>query len=528
MKIFERVKRMKVRKSGFDLSHDRKQSMKMGRIYPSFVQEVMPGDVMSNKMEHITRIAPLIAPIMHRVNVTTHYFFVPWRIIWTEWEDFITGGRDGLQAPQVPTIQLLSRGYEHGRLADYLGLPTRDKDLGAPDVPLEVSALPFRAYHTIYNEYYRDQNVMEEFDILAEEDPGGGTPTTAYLTTQEKLWNRDYFTSALPTAQRGPAVDLPVNWEPAYKQITEVYKPDGTEFPQGTNLQTGGPANLNEVEGQGEDRARFENLQEEQDGITVNIEELRRASRLQEFLELMMQGGARIHEMTKTMFGVDMGDARVQRPEYLGGGMSPLVISEVLNTTGQVDTDAGPTAATLPQGNMAGHGISVDSNASFKYRCKEFGIILGLTSITPKTAYQQGIPKMFKRFDRFDYPFPKFANLGEQAIKNWELYHGFEQGDMNENNQDFGYQQRYAEWKYATCTVHGSFRDTTDFWHLGRKFDSRPALTPNFLRARADVDRILAVLAEDQDGSDTDYFFSHIYNNCKVRRPLPFFSNPQL
>lgn len=494
--IFETVNMKKPRRSAFDLSHEKKLSFNMGELIPSLLQEVVPGDHFKGKTETMVRMAPLIAPIMHRVNVFVHYFFVPNRIVWNEWEDFITGGKDGTTAPVMPTIDFTASQVA-GKLPDYLGLPQSSNN------PINVNALPFWAYRKIFEDYYMDLNLQDP--------PTYNTDGAANSAILNRAWEKDYFTSALPWPQRGPDVDMPVDgsFSPQYWDTSKVVRTDGTKG-VGGNLgaddNIGIDADLT-MGGTGLD-SRIENLQDPQtvDGLGVTIRQLRESSALQRWLEKQARGGSRYIETILSHFGVKSSDQRLQRAEYLGGGKSPIVISEVLNTS---------NTAEAPQGAMAGHGISTGVTNEFNYKVEEHGYIMGIMSILPRTAYQDGIPRTFSRRDKTDYYWPEFANLGEQEVLNKEIYANNALPDGT-----FGYQQRYAEYKYAMDTVHGDFRSTLDFWHMGRQFATSPALNGPFIKANP-TDRIFAV-------STGDKIWAQIYNEIKAKRPMPYFSNPSM
>lgn len=517
MSIFSKIRSKRPPKNKFNLSHERKFSFQMGKLTPILVQDVVPGDKFRVNSEIFLRMAPMLAPIMHRVNVFTHYFFVPNRLVWDEWEDFITGGREGTSEPVAPVISAgntnLATRMGVGSLWDYMGLPVMNS---AAPVNHYVSALPFRAYQLIYNEYYRDQNLMEELNI-SKASGNITAPSQLQLLTQlrTRAWEKDYFTSALPWAQRGGDVSLPFESEINYKDNSEVIS-SLTGNPTFNNNQLGvtsaqlGSLRANDgTLGNDGYPVRIENIEDITSG-SVTINELRRSVRLQEWLEKNARGGARYVEQILSHFGVRSSDARLQRPEYLGGGKQPVQISEVLSTFQE--------ATGNPQGNMSGHGVAVGGKNGFKRFFEEHGYVIGLMSVLPKTAYQQGIPRHFSRSDRFDYYWPEFAQIGEQEIKNKELYLDV----ASEENSDatFGYQSRYAEYKYAPSTVHGEMRDSLAFWHMGRIFNTAPALNSSFVSADPTT-RIFAV--EDQE-----HMYCQLYNKVDAIRPMPYFGTPTL
>lgn len=509
MAIFDSIKPNKVKRNKFSLSHERKFSMNMGDLVPIMCQEIVPGDNFRVNTETLMRLAPMLAPIMHRVNVYTHYFFVPNRLVWNEWEDFITGGRLGTSNPVAPymgppSFSVPESLYGKGSLWDYLGLPT---GIQTGDT-IKVSALPFRAYQLIFNEYYRDQNLMPEITIY---QASGLEPNLEQmLTLRKRCWEKDYFTSALPFAQRGGEALIPFSAEVNYKDITDVKYADGS-----SPLSVGDVMADDQLMVHGLDvYGRVENIESIENGTTT-INDLRRAIKIQEWLERAARGGSRYIEAILSHFGVRSSDSRLQRPEYLGGGKSPVVISEVLSTVGTVQE-----SEFAPQGTMSGHGISVGNRNGFKRSFEEHGYVIGIMSVLPRTSYQQGIPRHFLREDKFDYYWPEFAHLGEQEVYNQELF--YNAGSPATNTQTFGYQSRYAEYKYQPSTVHGDMRDTLDFWHMGRIFESAPVLNASFVTADP-THRIFAVEDEEQHK-----LWVQIYNEVDALRPMPFFGEPSL
>lgn len=507
-----------MKKAKFNLSHERKLSMRLGYLTPILCQEVLPGDSFNlSSTEHLMRMAPMIAPPMHRVKASVHHFFVPNRIIWNEWEDFITGGKNGDLTPVAPFITFPSvaapdRSY-NGSLADYFGLPTIPVGSGGTVTnPTKVSALPFRAYQTIYNEFFRDQNLSDPVPFGLGSGAVAGQDLLEITQIRIRSWEKDYFTSALPWAQR--------NLQPIGAPVT-INSP-GSSFVFDANTTDQVLANQTGLTTDAAGRLRGApsgtNARIETTG-NVLVEEMRLANRLQEWYEKNARGGARYIEQILAHFHTKSSDARLQRPEYLGGGSSPIVFSEVLST---FQAEAG--VAPYPQGNMSGHGISAGANAGFSRKFEEHGHIISLLSVKPSTAYQQGVNKMWKRFDKFDYAFPTFAHLGEQEVSNEEIYADFTQ-PANTPYPTFGYQERYAEYKYAPNTVHGNFRDNLAFWHMGRIFSNAPSLNEAFVTAdpAQGMERIFAV-----ESSDTDKLYCQIYHNLTAVRPLPFFGTPRI
>lgn len=507
-KIFQAIGGNRPKKSAFDLSHEKKLSFDMGDLVPMYLQEIIPGDQFKVKSEVFMRLAPMIAPMMHRVNVYIHYFFVPNRIIWNEWETFITGGDDGITVPTFPKYQLANgQGLGKGSLSDYLGIPVQTTDAFSGGYTMDISELPHRAYHTIWNEYYRDQNLQTAFD------PNVDIGFSFTKDIRQRAWEKDYFTSALTNPQKGPDLQLPVDFD--YLDQTEVYRagPGQVDPAANSTVKTGTAPDEHELK-DGVAGIKIENI--DPNTVQATIRDLRQAVRLQEWFELSARAGTRYVEKILSHFGVRSSDARLQRPEYLGGGQQPVMISEVLNTAG--DPASGNTAV----GDMAGHGIAVGSANRFNKRFEEHGYVMGIMSVLPKTTYQDGLHRMFKKFDKLDYYWPEFAHIGEQAVLNEEVrIEGKTALSADVAAATFGYQQRYAEYKHQWSTVHGDYRDTLDFWHMGRQFTAQPALNEAFIKS-APTKRIFAV----DDG--THSLWCQIYNDVKAVRPIPYFTDPRL
>lgn len=479
----------------------------MGDLVPSCVMECVPGDKFTISTDALFRLAPMIAPMMHRVDVYHHYFFVPNRLVWDGWKDFITGGQDPSNAPAAPYMGTFTNA--EGSLADYMGLPIGNLDNNA-----RISALPFAAYQMIYNEYYRDQNLIAP---VAHKLANGSNTASTYNIIRKRAWQHDYFTSALPWAQKGSAVDIPLgsvelvdDWNTATGINPQFKSPQGQATGTiGYNVGTSRITNTNDGAG-ANPQFLDPNGSLEVEATTINS--LRRAFKLQEWLEKNARGGSRYIESILSHFGVKSSDARLQRPEYLGGMRQNMVISEVLQTGESNET---------PQGNMAGHGVSANSGKPFSYFCEEHGYIIGIISIMPKTAYQQGIPRHFSKMDRMLYFWPEFANIGEQEIKNQELYYNAADGQPV-NDATFGYVPRYAEYKYQDNRVAGEFRSSLDFWHMGRKFASRPALNGNFVTADPTT-RIFAVT-----DPAPDKVYCQVVNKIFARRLMPKYGTPMI
>lgn len=521
-RLFNQVPNGRIKKNVFDLTHDKKLSMNMGILVPTFWAEVVPGDRFKVSMEQLIRMSPLTAPIMHRINVYTYSYFVPLRILHNTFEDFITGGKDGSLNPAPPVVVVddaTSVWMQKGSLADYLGIPPPPAVV-AVGSQHQLSAYPFLAYQQIYNDYFRDQTLEDEI-VWDKDEADQSALAGAVLSLRNKAWEKDYFTSALPWAQRGGDIMLPttfqineadISWRtPAnFTNDTGLFTGDAT-----LGHQAGDVTNALSLKGtEGYQAQGIKNI----DSIstsggtasTGSLNDLRTAMRVQEWLEKNARGGARYIEQIWSHFKKKSSDSRLQRAEFLGGGINPVTISEVLSTFGVVDN---------PQGNMSGHGISVGHDAHFNREFEEHGIVMTMMCIMPRTGYQQGIPRSFLRFDKYDYYWPEFAHLGEQEVKNKELYVDYTTDDIAES-VPFGYQSRYADMKFMPNSVHGDFRDDLEHWHCNRKFDTRPALNAEFVRANP-TQRIFAV-----DDPTIDKLYVQILNKVTAIRPMPKFGVP--
>ena len=526
--IFTKIRQRKPDSSSFDLSHDKKLSFNMGQLVPTMCMEVLPGDRFSISQENFLRLAPLVSPVMHKIHVETRYFFVPNRILWPEWEDWITGKTE-VHPPFIDAFTNAG-GYQDGCLGDYLGyVPAAN---GNADQ--RVSALPLAAYLKVYDEYYRDQNLIDEkFVPLV---PGENTPTYQPIAMGAPLlraWQHDYFTACLPFAQKGDEVTLPLIQEGPVK-VTQVEHeapfllPRWTELDQtpldSTNVISVN-ANATTQAGTGKELSYNPGgtLEVDVNSEAATISTLRRAFRLQEWLEKNARGGTRYIEMIKSHFGVTSSDARMQRPEYLGGSRQPMKISEVLSTAETVNSS---DQLVNPVGQMSGHGISFGSGNARSFTAEEHGYVIGLINVQPETAYYQGLDRGLQRFDRLDYAWPEFATIGEQEVLKKELHNSV--GTAEDGNQVFGYIPRYSEYKYNRSSVHGEMRSSLDFWHMGRKFDDNavipPALNEEFIECKPDG-RIFAIQSEEGEFHN---IYAHVFNHVKAVRKLPAFSVPTI
>lgn len=533
-KGFDTVELRKPTRSMFDLSHEKRLSTRMGRLTPIFISETIPNDTFKVNSEVMLRLAPLLAPIMHRVNVYVHFFFVPNRLLWKDWETFITGGRLGAEVttpPVPPNVYWgdpLSVGadlLDTGSLFDYLGgNPIPDSAEATWGYSRTIDVMPFVAYQKIWMDYYRDRNFVADDALIKALPLNSGYQTgdiSELFKIRTRAWEHDYFTSAQTSTQRGSEVLMPLEGSGSvtYMDTSSVQTTAGGDPPSTGALNT--IASDPDLHLAGGGTGRIENIDQVLlETSSVSINDLRRAVRLQEWLERNQLAGSRYNESIRAHFARTTSDARIQRAEYLGGGKINVQISEVVTTAFSQDADAN----TVPAGNMAGHGLSFGNTNRFTYNCEEHGFILGILSVMPSSGYMQGLPRMFTRRNTFlDYPWPTFAHLGEQEVYKSEIYQ--DTANINpDRNADavFGYQSRYADWKYISSSSHGDFRSSLDFWHLTRKFSSNPALSETFVTFEDTLqDRVFAV-------SGVDTLWCYIYNNVKAVRSLPYFGTPMM
>jgi len=474
-----------MKRSKFSLSNYKLLSCDMGELVPIGLTEVLAGDSIQMSTSALVRAAPLLSPVMHPVHVNIHHWFVPHRLIWEDWEDFITGGPDGMDASVFPTIETpAATGFAVGSLADYLGVPNGVASR-------EVSALPFRAYALIFNEWYRDQDLISELTI----DTGSGPDTTTNLDLQVSAWEKDYFTSARPWEQKGPAITIPIGTEapvtldgsPPYGG-QQVLRATATGVATSANT-IGGEVGSGELEytagaATGVDATLDPNgslIADLSSASSVTVNVLREALALQRYEEARARYGSRYTEYLKYL-GVTSSDARLQRPEYLGGGRNTIQFSEVLQTAEGTD----------PVGEMRGHGISATRSNRFRRFFEEHGYIITLATVRPKAMYGNGLFRHWNRRTKEDFWQKELQHIGQQEVLNKEVYFGHTTPEGV-----FGYQDRYDEYRRQESSVAGEFRTSVlNFWHMARIFSSSPALNADFVEC-VPTERTFASSATD-------------------------------
>nr|QJB19880.1 MAG: major capsid protein [Microvirus sp.] len=490
-----------MRRNKFSLSNTKLATFSMGELVPVGLTEVLPGDTLQQATSALIRVSPLNAPVMHPVHVRIHHWFVPHRIVWNDWENFITGGPDGLNASTFPTITPnTGSGFAIGSLADYLGVPT-----GVDDLP--VSALPFRGYSLIWNEWYRDQDLQTALTI----DLTDGADTTTNTTLQKVCWEKDYFTSARPWTQKGSDVTLPLGtsapvnrvsnalfWK-SYVTGTDNVPPDGTI----ENQNAAGNVVVNNAGYTGlsfDPRGGLEADLSSATAATVNA--IREAFALQRYKEARARYGSRYTEYLRYL-GVKSSDARLQRPEYLGGGKQTIQFSEVLQ---QAPSTSGTPGTGV--GILKGHGIGALRSNRYRRFFEEHGYVYTFMSVKPKTIYANGLPRHWSRTTKEDFWQKELEHIGQQEVYNKELYWADSAPD-----DVFGYQDRYDEYRRSESSISGEFRDSTaNFWHYARIFAGDVTLNSSFVTADP-TNRVYQSTATDQ-------LYAMVSHSIQARRML--------
>lgn len=495
------------KRSKFNMSHINSTTCKMGYIVPIMLNECLPGDTWQGDNKLFTRVAPLAAPVMHKVQQQVFTFFVPNRLLWDDWEDFITGGQNGTDTSVPPTISLAPT---VGSLADYFGLPLCDSDI-------EVSALPFRAMALIWNDFFRDQNLQDEIEFSTESGPDTTTPTDLLKAN----WAKDYFTTARVTPQVGDGITIPLgDTAPvtgSFSSNSVIPLSEIGKFQPYVASTVAPDSSRYYAEGLGVVGA---NPQASDSGLPyvftadlsaasgISIDTLRQAFALQRWQEKRSLYGSRYEDLLH-FWGLSTQDFRLQRPELVSIRSSLLQFSEVLQTA----PNAGSTDGV---GNLSGHGIGAMRSGRWRYYCHEHGFLMSFLVVRPQAVYTQGIERMWSRKTRYDYWNPEFQHIGQQSVLNKELY-----ADGSDNDEEiFGYQNRYDEMRRGKNHVTGEFRTTLDYWNMARQFENAPSLNSEFITSNP-TDRIYQ-LGENL----SDQLYIMVQNDLIAKRLISRNGNP--
>ena len=526
---FAMVPKAEIPRSSFDTQYAHKTTFDGGYLVPIYCDEVLPGDMHNVKATMFARLATPLFPVMDNLHLDTFFFFVPNRLVWTNWVKFMgeqANPSDSISYV-VPQITSPAGGYAVGSLFDHFGLPTAGQITGSNTV--SHNALPLRAYNLIYNEWFRDENLQNSLVVNTGDS---GDDVTDY-TMVRRGKRKDYFTGALPWPQKGDSVTLPLGTtapilsdgtdiQVRFKQSSSTdrninsfyYSPTSSNLINATGASM--PSSLNNEMRFGTNTGLYADLS---DATAATINQLRQSFQIQKLLERDARGGTRYTELLRAHFGVTPQDYRLQRPEYIGGGSTYVNVNPVAQTSA-TSISGGAT----PLGNLAAMGTALAQGHGFTYHAQEHGYIIGLVNVRADLTYQQGLPKMWSRETRYDFYFPVFAHLGEQAVLNKEIY---VTGGPTDDGV-FGYQERWAEYRYKPSQITGLFKSTSvgtiDPWHYAQKFTSLPTLNATFIQETPPIDRTTAVGA----AANGQQFLMDAFFDCKMARPMPMYSVPGL
>lgn len=516
--LFSQIPSTQIPRSVFDRSHGYKTTFNSGYLVPFYVDEVLPGDSFKLTATLFARLATPIVPFMDNLYLETFFFFVPNRLVWDNWQKFNGEQKNPSDSTDflIPTVS--GTNVQNQTLWDYFGLPTN------VNKALKVNALPFRAYNLIFNEWFRDENLQESLKVPT----GDGPDNISDYQLVRRGKRHDYFTSCLPWPQKGPGVEISIGGSASISaSVSGNGRPTfvaGAATPSLTNQfyvdLSSSDVKLDRFSEKTQNVLSWSDPALSVTGTAdlssatpISINDLRQAFQIQKLYERDARGGTRYTEILRSHFGVISPDARLQRPEYLGGSSARIAINPVQQTSATTDT--------TPQGNLAAYGVVSDSFHGFSKSFVEHGYVFGFVNVRADLTYQQGLNRMWSRQGRFDFYWPVLAHLGEQAVLNKEIY---AQGTADDDKV-FGYQERYAEYRYYPGQITGKFRSTDpqplDSWHLAQKFSSLPTLSAQFIQDDPPVNRVVAVTSEPQ-------FLFDSYIRLKCARPMPVYSVPGL
>jgi len=524
--MFSQVPKAEIQRSKFDRSSNYKTTFDSGYLIPIFCDEVLPGDTFKMNVRTFARLSTPLHPIMDNMYADMFFFFVPNRLIWTHFVNFFGEQANPTDSTSflVPQAQSPNNGYANGSLQDYMGLPTSPIG-GAANWYLHNNLHP-RAYNLIWNQWFRDQNLQNSVVV----DMGDGPDNVANYVLLRRGKRHDYFTSALPWPQKGPAVSIPIGTTATVKTSATALV-TGAQTPSHWSLASGAGAVGNWMGGFSAGNlgvntssasasigtAYPDNLFADlSTAAATTINQLRQAFQIQKIYEKDARGGTRYTESIQAHFGVVSPDARLQRPEYLGGGSTPVNVNPIAQTSG-----TGATGTSTPQGSLAAMGVfSHSGGVGFTKSFTEHGVILGLLEVRADLNYQQGLNRMWTRQTRFDYYWPSLAQIGEQSVRNDEI---FCQGITATDPLTFGYQERYAEYRYKPSIITGQFRSNfatpLDSWHLAQNFASLPTLNSTFIQDTPPIARVVAVPSQPQ-------FLLDVHFDLQCARPMPVYGVP--